>query len=51
MNAIGILKDKIKSGADVGDKEFNSIMMSSASKMGTEPMKGEKTKSKTTVIG
>ena len=46
MNAIGVLKDKIKTGADVGDKEFNSIMMTSASKMGIEPKKGEKTKNK-----
>ena len=51
MNAINILKDKIKSGANVGDKEFNSIMMSSGSKMGLDPRKGEKTKSKQTVIG
>ena len=51
INAINILKDKIKSGDDVGDKEFNNIMMTSASKMGLDPKKGEKTKTKTTVIG
>jgi hypothetical protein len=46
LTAIDTLKDKIKSGADVGDKEFNTIMMNQGSKMGLDPSKGEKTKSK-----
>jgi len=51
MAAIGVLKDQIKSGANVGDKEFNSIMMKSGSQMGLDPKKGEKTKNKSSVIG
>lgn len=46
LTAIDTLKTKIKSGADVGDKEFSKIMLNQGSKMGLDPAKGEKTKSK-----
>jgi hypothetical protein len=49
LGAIETLKTKIKEGKDVGNKEFNNIMMS-GSKMGIEPKKGEKTKSTSKVI-
>ena len=44
MAAIGELKEKINSGKDVNDKEFNKIMMTTGSKQGMDPKKGEKTK-------
>lgn len=40
MEAINILKQKIKDGKEVGDKEFNSIMLSNASKSGLDQQKG-----------
>lgn len=50
MAAIDTLKTKIQEGKDVGEKEFNSIMMKQGSKMGLDPKKGEKTKERTKVI-
>jgi hypothetical protein len=51
MQAIDVLKDKIKEkGGDLGDKEFNKIMLSHGSKMGLDPKKGEKTQSRTKVM-
>lgn len=45
MKAIDELKEKVRGGQDVGDKEFNKIMMTTGSKMGLDPKSGEKTKS------
>ena len=43
ITAINVLKDKIKAGDEVGDKEFNKIMMTTGSKAGLDPAKGQKT--------
>ena len=37
MAAIVELKSKIREGQEVGDKEFNKIMMTTGSKQGLDP--------------
>lgn len=48
--AIDTLKEKIKSGDNIGDKEFNSIMMAQGSKSGQDHKKGDKPQKKATAI-
>lgn len=51
MAAIGELKEKIREkGHNMEDKDFDKIMRTTASKVGLDPKKGEKTKKRTDVL-
>lgn len=51
MAAIGELKEKIREkGNNMEDKDFDKIMRTTASKVGLDPKKGEKTKKRVDVV-